>query len=85
MRNTSDPIYQQEFYFKNVVDHDKIVIQVREHTHLPGVKTFMGEIRLMAKDFIDGNESWFPLEKRLHKADKAQGDLLLRFKLCYSH
>jgi hypothetical protein len=44
---------------------------------------FRGEIKLTAKDFVDGNESWFALEAREHKADKVHGDILLRFKLCY--
>lgn len=42
-----------------------------------------GEVKIFAKDVLDGNETWFPLEGREHKLDKVHGDVLLRFKLCY--
>lgn len=42
-----------------------------------------GEAKLRSSTFLDGNETWFPLEGREHKMDKVHGDVLLRFKLCY--
>jgi len=42
---------------------------------------FLGEVRCNKNDFVNGSESWFPLQSRQGRYDKVHGDVLLRFAL----
>jgi len=83
LKNTQNPVYNQDFEFRGVLEFDEIVLNVFDHT-LTGKDHFQGEIRLNKKDFINGSESWFPLQSRQGRYDRISGDVLLRFTLHYT-
>merc|ERR1711934_515164 len=45
LKNTTDPVYNQDFEFRNVGQSDTILVQVWDHDTL-GKDNFMGELRL---------------------------------------
>jgi Ca2+-dependent lipid-binding protein len=83
LKNTQNPVYNQDFEFRGVVEHDEIVINVFDHDTI-GKDRFLGEVRLNKKDFVNGSESWFPLGSRQGRYDRVHGDILVKFTLHYT-
>eukprot|EP01121_Diplochlamys_sp_Union-15-3_P015421 TRINITY_DN5093_c0_g3_i2.p1 TRINITY_DN5093_c0_g3~~TRINITY_DN5093_c0_g3_i2.p1 ORF type:complete len:556 (+),score=162.62 TRINITY_DN5093_c0_g3_i2:555-2222(+) len=77
-KNTQDPVWNQDFEFRGLMEHDEIVLTVLDREHLKKDK-FMGEIRLNKTNFVQGAESWFPVKGRSYKRDKVHGELYLKF------
>jgi len=80
LKNTQNPVYNQDFELRGILEFDEVVINVFDHT-LTGKDHFMGEVRLNKKDFINGAESWFPIQSRQGRYDKISGDILIRFSI----
>jgi len=83
IKNTQNPVYNQDFEFRGVLEHDEIVINVFDKDTF-SKDTFLGEIRLNKNDFVNGAESWYPLQSRQGRYDRVHGDILIRLSLNYS-
>jgi len=82
IKNTQNPVYNQDFEFRGVVEQDEVIINVFDHESLTK-DLFLGEVRLNKNDFVNGAESWYPLQSRQGRYDRVHGDILLRFSLVY--
>jgi len=78
IKNTQNPVFNHDFEFRGVLEQDEVVLNVMDHDTLSRDK-FLGEVRLNKKDFINGSESWFPLQSRQGRYDRVHGDILIRF------
>jgi len=83
IKNTQNPVFNQDFEFRGVLEHDEIVINVFDKDTF-GKDEFLGEVRVNKNDFVNNAESWYPLQSRQGRYDRVHGDILLRFMLHYS-
>jgi len=80
IKNTQNPTYNHDFEFRGVLEQDDVILNVFDHDTI-GRDKFLGEVRCNKNDFVNGSESWFPLQSRQGRYDKVHGDVLLRFAL----
>jgi len=79
-KNTQDPVWNQDFEFRGVMEQDEIVLDVFDKELLKKDE-FMGEVRLRKDDFVNGHDGWYQLQSRSHRYDRVHGELFLRFSI----
>jgi len=83
LKSTTDPVFNQDLEFRNVLETDEIIVNVFDK-EVVGKDDFLGECRLTSKDWVNGAEAWFQLRARERRFDQVQGDIQLRFATIYA-
>mmetsp|Transcript_7789 Transcript_7789/g.11779 ORF Transcript_7789/g.11779 Transcript_7789/m.11779 type:complete len:730 (+) Transcript_7789:287-2476(+) len=76
-KGTQYPVWYEELTFSNISPNDELVVAVWDSDRFKK-DDFMGEVRILAKDFRMGS-NWYRLKPRRGASDKVKGDLKLKF------